>query len=455
MGQPPNTNRYNSTLSPLITYDANGNLLTDTFHTYTWDAAGHPVTFDSSACGTNGTCATYDALGRIAEKNVAGTYTEFLYSPVGKLGLMNGQTLVNLYIPLPGGETYNIAPGYTRFWHKDWLGTVRLSSIRGNRSVDYDRAFAPFGEGYKNFGSTANYNFTGDTQDTISGTFDTMFRELNPSQGRWLSPDPGGIAVVSPANPQTWNRFAYVSGYPLISVDQLGLEDCFVRLGGESCPNGIGSGPLLYNGGTLQGGDDGSSALRLLNSPVANPNFPGWNGTIFAGGQVWIWQQKHDPNASCQGGGMICTGIVGGYVAIGSSGQQSMFAPADNDSWLWAATKSFVRDFSFFGPKNDPRPSCFGNFVKESVGNFVGVPGIDTVAAGAATHYGISLSVAQAVPSSRALRGGLSAKQWLAADEAARVSNAGKFSLWFNADIAMAQAFFQKELPAALAGECK
>jgi hypothetical protein len=39
-----------------------------------------------------------------------------------------------------------------------------------NRSVDYDRFFAPFGEVSKNFGTTTNYDFTGDTQDTIAGT---------------------------------------------------------------------------------------------------------------------------------------------------------------------------------------------------------------------------------------------------------------------------------------------
>lgn len=205
------------------TYDANGELLTDTFHTYTWNADGHLATVDSSSCGTNGTCLTYDASGRLVEKNVAGAYTEILYSPAGKVALMNGQTLVNAYIPLPGDETYNIAPGYARFWHKDWLGTVRLSSMRGSQTFDYDRAFAPFGEVYKNFGSTANNNFTGDTQDTISGTYDTPNRELNPSQGRWISPDLAGLNAVAPTSPQSWNRYAYVLNNPLLLTDPQGL----------------------------------------------------------------------------------------------------------------------------------------------------------------------------------------------------------------------------------------
>jgi RHS repeat-associated protein len=204
-------------------YDANGDLLTDTFHTYGWDGDGHTVTVDSSACGTNGTCLTYDALGRVVEKNVAGAYTEILYSPMGKLAVMNGQTLVNGYFPLPGGATYNVAPGYARLWHKDWLGTVRLSTTLSNRTVDYDRSFAPFGERYINFGSTANNNFTGDTQDTIAGTFDTENRELNPSQGRWLSPDPRGLNAAIPLVPQSWNQYAYVLNHPLNDTDPLGL----------------------------------------------------------------------------------------------------------------------------------------------------------------------------------------------------------------------------------------
>lgn len=204
-------------------YDANGEVLTDTFHTYSWNADGLVATVDSSSCGTNGTCLTYDASGRLVEKNVSGAYTEILYGPAGKLALMNGQTLVNAYVPLPGGETYNIAPGYARFWHKDWLGTVRLSSMRGNQTVDYDRAFAPFGEVYKNFGSTANNDFTGDTQDTIAGTYDTPNRELNPSQGRWISPDPSGLQSADPSRPQTWNRYAYVLNNPLSYTDPQGL----------------------------------------------------------------------------------------------------------------------------------------------------------------------------------------------------------------------------------------
>ena len=84
----------------------------------------------------------------------------------------------------------------------------------------------------------------------------------------------------------------------------------------------------------------------------------------------------------------------------------------------------------------------------------MGFPGIDTVAGGAAGYYGVSLSQAQAIPNTRVARGGISPSQWLEADEAARVAEAGKFSLAFNAVVAEGQAI-SNEVPSALAGECK
>jgi len=203
-------------------YDANGNLTNDSFNVYTWNLDSHPISINTApnqaVCGTSGTCLTYDALGRMVEKNASGTYRQILYSPIGKTAIMNGQTFVSAYIPLPGGQTLFATPTGQSFWYKDWLGTVRLSSSRANRTFDFDRAFAPYGEMYKNFGSTANQNFTGDTQDTAAGLFDTPNRELHPNQGRWISPDPAHAG---------WNLYAYGTN-PLSSVDPSGMAIDFI-----------------------------------------------------------------------------------------------------------------------------------------------------------------------------------------------------------------------------------
>jgi RHS repeat-associated protein len=214
-------------------YDSDGNLTADGSNSYTWDASGKMTSINSgnspAACGTSGTCLTYDAIGRMVEVNASGTFTEMLYSPIGKTANMSGSSTVNYsYLPLPGGATmYSFLPGGTAryFQHKDWLGSARMESGIVNRTEEYDRAFAPFGEVYDRFDLSSGVNFTGHTQDISSALFDTLNRELHPNQGRWPSPDPGGLSVANPADPQSWNRYTYVTNNPLSATDPLGLGD--------------------------------------------------------------------------------------------------------------------------------------------------------------------------------------------------------------------------------------
>src|SRR5262249_38203651 len=50
------------------------------------------------------------------------------------------------------------------------------------------------------------------------------FRQYSATQGRWMVPDPAGIAAASPMDPQTWNRYAYSLNDPMGSSDPLGLS---------------------------------------------------------------------------------------------------------------------------------------------------------------------------------------------------------------------------------------
>ena len=58
----PTTNRMTSLPGFTPSYDANGNVLNDSSHQYSWDAESRPVTID-------GVGLTYDALGRMVEQN--------------------------------------------------------------------------------------------------------------------------------------------------------------------------------------------------------------------------------------------------------------------------------------------------------------------------------------------------------------------------------------------------
>ena len=67
-------------------------------------------------------------------------------------------------------------------------------------------------------------HFTGKERDTESGNDYFGARYLTSSMGRWLSPDPLGMAFADPADPQSLNHYAYVMNNPLIFSDPDGLD---------------------------------------------------------------------------------------------------------------------------------------------------------------------------------------------------------------------------------------
>ena len=190
--------------------------MNDTFRTFTWDADGNPVTIGLVSL-------TFDALDRMVEQSVSGTNSEIVYSPAGvKFALMNGATLTKAFVPLTGGATavYN-SSGLAYYRHTDHLGSSRFASTPTQTPYS-DTAYSPFGEPYASSGAIDN-SFTGQNQDTTAGLYDFLYREYDPNQARWTSPDPAGLASVNPSNPQSWNRYSYVLNNPLGLIDPSGL----------------------------------------------------------------------------------------------------------------------------------------------------------------------------------------------------------------------------------------
>ncbi len=230
------TNRFATIPGITPAYDANGNVTYDGSHNYSWDADGNSVTLD-------GVGLTFDALDRMVEQNRSGSYTQSVYAPTGgKLALMSGQTLQKAFVPLPGQATaVYTSTGLDHYRHSDWLGSARLTSSPSQTYIS-SVAYAPFGETYAQSG-TPDPSFTGMNPDTVSTDYDFLYREYS-TQGRWPSPDPAGLAAVDPANPQSWNRYAYVLNNPLGLVDPLGL------CGGGDGDNGSPCEPFSYGDGS-------------------------------------------------------------------------------------------------------------------------------------------------------------------------------------------------------------
>ncbi len=97
--------------------------------------------------------------------------------------------------------------------------------------------------------------------------------------GRFNSPDPGNIGA-DPANPQTWNAYAYVGNNPLGLIDPTGMSSCAAS--NNWCGLGSpGASPTsnpaayqnfisqqMYAGGDLAYGDN---EFQLMNLQATTP----------------------------------------------------------------------------------------------------------------------------------------------------------------------------------------
>jgi RHS repeat-associated protein len=298
------TNRMTQIGSSTPTYDANGNVTNDFLHTYTWDAAGRPVAIDTVT-------VTYDALGRMVEQDKSGVYTEIAYAPSGgKLALMTGQTLQKAFVSLTGGSmAVYTSSGLAYYRHSDWVGSSRFASTP-TRAMYSDGAYGPFGEGYAQSGTT-DLSFTGMNQDTVSNLYDFPAREYG-TQGRWPSPGPSGSSSVSPNDPQTWNRYAYVTNSPMSYVDATGMARISPTLGYLlSIAGGLGFGSGPADGSGWAAGSGGSVGLPPDNCSVTTPTWSCDLGGGGSGNQTQASAGCDESSEGCQADGTsplyICT----------------------------------------------------------------------------------------------------------------------------------------------------
>ena len=154
-------------------------------------------------------------------QKVTPTVTEtYVYDAFGKLAAEYSTAA-----PTSGGTYYRTT---------DHLGSTRLVTKQDKSDADcYD--YAPFGEEIPNtLGNRSSnacfaasfdgrHRFTGQERDEESKLDYFGARYFGASLGRFTSPDPL-LESADPANPQTWNRYAYVVNSPLVLIDPTGLQ---------------------------------------------------------------------------------------------------------------------------------------------------------------------------------------------------------------------------------------
>lgn len=131
----------------------------------------------------------------------------------------------------PGPLLAAATPAGDRHYHVDHLGTPRQITDAAGAQVAF-HTYYPYGEEATGpTQDTVRFKFTGHERDladptTTQDDLDNMHaRMTNPKLGRFLSPDPVGGRS---ARPQSWNRYSYVDGNPLILVDGDGRTENYM-----------------------------------------------------------------------------------------------------------------------------------------------------------------------------------------------------------------------------------
>ena len=172
-----------------------------------------------SVSGTGGTIGTYfyDGDGKRVKKVSNTETTIFVYDAAGKL--------VAEY-----SNQINSNPQVS-YLTQDNLGSPRITTDANGNTISR-RDFHPFGEEVftaqrtQGFGYTVDnvkQKFTGYQKDEETQLDFAEARYYNNAHGRFTAVDPL-LASGKSANPQTFNRYAYVMNNPLKYTDPTGLQ---------------------------------------------------------------------------------------------------------------------------------------------------------------------------------------------------------------------------------------
>jgi RHS repeat-associated protein len=145
----------------------------------------------------------------------------------------------------PGAE---LESGATSYYHPDHLSLRLLTDSNGN--IIGQQGHYPFGDSWYAQNTSSKWQFTSYENDSESGNEYAQARYDVTRLGRFLSPD---HMAGSTANPQSLNRYSYVTNDPIGLVDPSGLSP--QRRPGRNF--GLGNGGCQPGGGWDTGSMNG------------------------------------------------------------------------------------------------------------------------------------------------------------------------------------------------------
>lgn len=249
----PGTNRLSSVGGADYDHDDCGRITKAGTWTYGYNQAGQLVQAKQS--GTLKGAYLYNGFSQRAKKTVAGTATYFVYDFDGNLAAeANANGTVTVELLYRGRQRLARATASAiHFFHNNALGTPEMMTDENNK-IAWEAIYKPFGTATINTKSTVvnRFRFQGQYQDAETGLHYNWHRYYDPKTGRYLTPDPIGLAgginpyvyvdsvgkplaeinrhttfrgIVGKRSLQT-NPYTYSANDPINRIDPLGLQDC-------------------------------------------------------------------------------------------------------------------------------------------------------------------------------------------------------------------------------------
>jgi RHS repeat-associated protein len=207
-------------------YDANGNTTRKTgdgtVTVFAYDVDNRMVRVEDGS-GTVTANYYYDPFGRRLWKEAGGTRTCFLYADEGLVGEYDGAGAEIKTYGYKPGSAWTTDPLFMKqggqyfFYQNDHLGTPqKITNVNGG--VVWSAKYESFGKAQAEAGSTVenNLRFPGQYVDQETGLHYNYHRYYETGIGRYLTPDPIGLAGDI-------NPFTYTSNSPINNFDPAGL----------------------------------------------------------------------------------------------------------------------------------------------------------------------------------------------------------------------------------------